>query len=107
MSESGARLCAGVCAPIVGCRHFKVFDVAAAIRPLVLDAEIGKLDTVVNEREPVGVSPVTHLLARSGRPSVAVRSVAVSLLEKPLVFALELVVEDYTPDACTVRPEPF
>src|SRR5207244_2708928 len=67
---------------------FDVFNLSPAVRPLVLDAEIRKLDAFIKLWQLVIECPFTNLFARSGRSAVAVRPVAVPLLEEPLVLSL-------------------
>ena len=81
-------------AAVVRRRDLHVLHITTAVRALVLDPEIGELNTFVHDRKVVLMRPLFDLFASSRRPTVAVRALAVSLLQEPLVLPLEFVVED-------------
>ncbi len=87
-------------AAIVRCDDLDVLALPAAIRLLVLDADVGEVDLVVEVRQVVFVRPFANLIRRAIGVSVVVVVVFVALVEPALVLALELVVED---DALDVR----
>ena len=88
-------------------RDLHVFHVSAAIGPLVFDPHIRKLNAVLVHRQVVLMRPVLNLVARAVRASVAVRSIAISLLEEPLVLTLELVIEDDAMEVRALCAKPF
>src|SRR3954454_11987301 len=71
-----------------------VLDVAAAVRPLVFKAQIRQVDVPVEERQIVLVRPLLDLSRIPVWTSISVGPFAVSIVEKLLVLAFELVVED-------------
>jgi hypothetical protein len=79
----------------------EVFDLSAPISVLVLDADIRKLDVLVFVRQPVRQRPFPDLVGRAMRPAIAVALLSIALLEEALVFALQLEVEDDSPDMAT------
>jgi hypothetical protein len=87
-------------AAIVWGDDLDVLALPAAIRLLVLDADVGEMDLVIEVRQVVLVRPFANLIRRSIRMAVVVVVVLVSLVEPALVLALQLVVED---DALDVR----
>jgi hypothetical protein len=56
---------------------------------LVLDAVIGEMHLAVEVREVVFARPLANLLLIAIRSSVAIRSVAIVLLQELLVLALQ------------------
>ena len=83
-------------AAVVDCQHLDVFVVAPAVDLLVLDAQVRKVDLVVEVREVVVVRPFFNLMGLSIGPAVAV---PIPFMKPLLVLALELVVEDDMVDA--------
>jgi hypothetical protein len=79
---------------------FDVLALPSAIGFLVLDADVGEVDLVIEVREVVFVRPFANLIGCAIRMAVVVVLVAVALVEPALVLALQLVVED---DALDVR----
>src|SRR5688572_17828210 len=79
----------------------------AAVAVLVLDARVGKLHVPILVRQLVIDGPAMDLLRRSIRPAVTVGSTAIALLQKLLVIALELVVEDDSADQRALFAEPL
>jgi hypothetical protein len=88
-------------AAIVRGDDLDVFALPAAIGLLVLDADVGEVDLVIEVRQVVFVRPFANLIGRAIRMAVEVVVVLVPLVEPALVLALQLVVED---DALDVRP---
>src|SRR5688500_50002 len=88
-------------------RDLDVFDIAAAIWMFVLDTAVRKLHAVVDDRQVVLACPFPDLAIAPSGPSVAVRAVAVSLLQEPLILALQLVIEDDSFDPCSLVTEAF
>jgi hypothetical protein len=84
---------------IVRCDDLDVLALPAAIRLLVLDADVGEVDLVIEVRQVVFVRPFANLIGRAIRMAVVV-VLLVALVEPALVLALQLVVED---DALDVR----
>jgi hypothetical protein len=86
---------------------FHVFHVAAAVGMLVLDPKIRELDAVIQDRQVVLGRPLFDFFTGSIWPAVTVRTIAVSLLQEPLVIALQLVIEDDSLNARTLCLELF
>lgn len=105
--EPGARLRGGVGAAVVGGRDLDVFHVAPAVRPLVFDPDVRELHPVVIHGEAVFVRPLLNLLLCPVGAAVAIGAVTVPLLEKALIFALQLGLEDDPLDARAFLPETF
>jgi hypothetical protein len=74
---------------------------------LVLDAEIGEVDAVVEIRQGVLTRPAFDLAGVAIGSSIAVRPASVPLLEPHLILALERVVEDDAPNVRALVAEPF
>ena len=80
-------------AAIVGREQLDVLMELPAI-DLVLDAVVREVHVVVEVRQIVLARPVTDLVLVAARPAVAVRSVAVVILEELLVLALQVLLEN-------------
>jgi hypothetical protein len=80
-------------------RNLDINDVPAPVRHLIFEPEIGEAYVVVQHGEIVRLGPSGNLFPRAVGTSRAVRTIAISLLKKSLVLALQLVVEDDAPDA--------
>lgn len=87
-------------AAIVWGDDLDVLALPAAILLLVLDADVRKMDLVIEVRQVVLVRSVANPIGRAIRMAVVVVVVLVPLVEPALVLALQLVVED---DALDVR----
>ncbi len=85
---------------IVRCDDLDVLALPAAIRLLVLDADVGEVELVVEVRQVVFVRPVANLIGRAVGMSVVIVVVLVAFVKPALVLALQFVVED---DALDVR----
>lgn len=86
-------------------RHdFDVFVTVASIQ-LVFDAEIWEMNRLVEIRQIVLVRPFLDLARVAIGPPVAVRSTAIPFLQKALVLALEVVLEDHAPDVGALLAE--
>jgi hypothetical protein len=86
----------------MGCQDLEIFDLTATVGPLVLDTEIRELDMIVDDGQGVHVCPLVDFLARPVGPPIRIGSITIGLLEKLLILALQLIVEDHPLDA---RPE--
>jgi hypothetical protein len=83
-------------------------DVEVVVMPVlvdVFDAGIGEADVVLIARQGVLVCPVTDLPLAPIGTAVAVRAPPVVLLEKALIVALQLVIEDDPIDASAALAE--
>jgi hypothetical protein len=78
-----------------------VLAVPAAVRLLVLDADVGEVDHVIEIRQVVFVRPFANLIGRAIRMAVVVVVILVPLVEPALILALQLVVEDDALNVCT------
>jgi hypothetical protein len=85
---------------IVRCDDLDVLALPAAIRLLVLDANVREVDLVIEVRQVVFVRPFANLIGRAIGMAVVVVMVLVAFVEPALVLALQLVVQD---DALDVR----
>jgi hypothetical protein len=65
---------------------------------LVLDSVVGEVNLIVEVRQIVLACPVTHLVLVAAWSPVAVRSIAVVVLQERLVLALQVLFEDDAPD---------
>ena len=92
--EARARHAGAMRPAIVRRYDLDVLALPAAIRLLVLDADIGEMDLFVEVRQVVFVGPFANLIRRAIRMSVVVVMVLVSLVEPALVLALEFVVQN-------------
>jgi hypothetical protein len=75
-----------------------VLGIAPAVWPEKVDLEIGKLNSPVGMWEIVILRPPAHVVAVPPRPSVAVSSASVRLLEEHLVLTPKVLLEDYAFD---------
>ena len=63
--EARLHFAGGVGAAVMERGHLDILDVAAAVRALVLDAEIRELHAIIGHREFVIARPLPNLFARS------------------------------------------
>ena len=98
---------AGMGAAIVRGHDLDVLVPTPAIPIVVLDARIGKVHMTVVVRQLVFPRPPRDLLRLAIGPAVAVLLATVALVEKTLVVALQLVVENDAADAPAFAAEPF
>ncbi|MGH9203083.1 MAG: hypothetical protein ACRD2A_17800 [Vicinamibacterales bacterium] len=75
--------------------HLDIFDCEPTIRPLVFDAEIGKLHSSIDERQVVGIRPVPRFYETALVRLVAVPAGAVAALKEALIVPLGLVIQYY------------
>jgi hypothetical protein len=92
-------------AAIVRGDDLDVLTLPAAVRLLVLDADVGEMDLVIEVRQVVFVRPFANLIGRAIRMTVIVVVVLVAFVEPALVLALQLGVEDDALDARTAVQE--
>ena len=76
-------------------------DLALAVRPLAFEAQIRKLDVVIDHGQLVFTRPPGNLLSPSLRASATVPTTSVRRLEKRLILALQLLLEDDPPHTHT------
>ena len=74
-------------------------------RSSVLDPGIGKVHVLVAVRQVVLTSPSRDLFRFAIRPTVAVLSASIALVQEPLIVPLELVVQDHSPDSAALLSE--
>jgi hypothetical protein len=86
-------------APIVKRGHFHVLDIPATVWPLEFDSQIRELHVAIEERQIVLVRPLLDLPCVTVRSPVGVRTIAITLVEKALILAFQLMVEDDAMDA--------
>lgn len=85
-------------------------DVERAKMPvalLVLDARVGELDVPILLGQVVLDGPAMDLLRRSIGSPIAVRLAAIAFLQKLLVFAFQLVIQDDAADGRAAFAQPF
>jgi hypothetical protein len=70
----------------------------ATVSVLVLNPRVREPDVPIVVRQLVFPSPPCNLFRRTIRPAIAVLLAAIALVEKSLILALQLVVEDDAPD---------
>ena len=92
-AKAGLPPAGGVGATIVGREQLDVLMELPAI-DLVLDAVIREVHMVVEVRQIVLARPITDLIVVAARAAVAVRSVAVVVLQKLLVLALQVLLQN-------------
>jgi hypothetical protein len=88
-----------VCAAVVDGQHLDVHVVKAAVELFVFDADIGKMDLVVEIRQVMRSRPILDLVRRAIRPATRTVLIFVALVQPTLVLALEFVIEDHPVDA--------
>src|SRR5205085_3931796 len=96
----------GTAAVVLG-RDLDVLPADIATRLLVLDADIRKVNLIVEVRELVLPSPFLDLLDRVIGSAVAVAVAAIASLQKPLVLAFQLAIELDAQDARPTRLKPL
>jgi hypothetical protein len=87
------------------CDHFDVLVPVAPVE-IVLDAEVWKVDRLIEVRQVVIPRPLFYLAGVPIRSSVAVGASAIVLLQPLLILALELVVEDDAADVAALVAKP-
>ena len=98
---------AGMGAAVVRGHDLDVLVPTPAIAILVLDAGIGKVHVTVLVGQLVLPRPPRDLLRLAIGPAVAVLLATVALVEKTLVVALQLVVENDASDPTALPAEPL
>jgi hypothetical protein len=83
----------------VECGDFNVLNVPATVWPLEFDSQIRELHVAIEERQIVLVRPLLDLPSVTVRSPVGIRTIAIALMKKALIFAFQLVVEDDAVDA--------
>jgi hypothetical protein len=73
------------------------------VRLLIFDAEVWKVDFVIEVREVVFQGPLVDFFGGAIGVSVVVWTVAIALVEPPLVLTLQFVVEDHPIDTGATR----
>jgi hypothetical protein len=84
-------------AAVVGREQLDILVVLAAIR-LVLDAVVREVHLAIEVRQVVLACPVADLVVGAVGSSVAVRSIAVAVLQELLVLTFEVLLEDDAAD---------
>jgi hypothetical protein len=87
----------------------KDLNVLVTVAPLelVLDAEIGEVDVVVEVRKVVVAGPFLDFSRVPIGSTIAVGAVAVAFVQKTLVLPLEIVLEDHATDLRALLSETF
>jgi hypothetical protein len=94
-----------VTAAIVHRGDLDILVIPPPIGLLVLDAQVGEVDLVVEVREVVFPRPFLDLMRLAIRASIGIVTVFIPFVQPALVLTLELVVEDDAIDACPALPE--
>ena len=97
--ESGSRAIGGVGAAVVLGEDLDILAAVATFE-FVLDPEVREVHAVIEVREVVFAGPFFDLMWVPIRAPVTVRPTAIVFLEKTLVLALEVLLED---DAVNLR----
>jgi hypothetical protein len=105
--ETGLRHARRVAATVMLGHDFDVVVIPPAVRLLVFDAQIGKMDLVIEVRKVVFASPLANLVLAPIRFVVGVSPPSVARMQPRLIVALELVVEDDSTDVCTALSQPL
>jgi hypothetical protein len=87
--------------------HLDVFNGAAAIALLVLDADVGKFHVSVPAWQLSFTSPVLDLLRLPFWPPRSVVAATIGRLQEALIFALQFLFEDHATDLSASGYEPF
>ena len=96
-AEAGLRAAGGVSAAVVRREQLDVLVMFPAI-DLVLDAVVGEMHLAIEVRQVVLARPVADLVLVAAGSAVAVRAVAVVVLQELLVLALQVLLEDDASD---------
>jgi hypothetical protein len=88
-------------------RHDLDVLVLLASLEFTFEAEVGRMDAVVEVRQVVFARPAFDFVRVAIRSSIAVRAAAIPLLEPLLILALELVFEHDAPDLRALVAEPL
>ena len=88
-------------------RDFHILPANVAARVLVLDANIRKVNLIVEVRELLLPCPFLDLLDRAIGSAVAVAIATIAGLQKPLVLAFQLPIELDAQDARPTRLKPL
>jgi hypothetical protein len=78
---------------IVGGLHFDVLEVPTVVGSLIFDAKVGKLYVPIEHRQGMRIGPVTDLFWCPGWSTVTVGTISIAFLQKPLILALQLVIQ--------------
>src|SRR5262249_46355500 len=87
--------------------HLDVFNGAAAIALLVLDADVGKFHVSVPAWQLSFASPLLDLLSLPFRPPRCVVAATIGRFPEALIFALQFLFEDHAADLSASGNEPF
>src|SRR4051812_21200688 len=96
-AETGPCAAGGVSAAVVRRKELDVLVKLSAIE-LVLDSVVGEMNLVVEVGQIMFARPATDLVLVAAGSAVASGAVAVGLLQKRLVLALEVLFEDDASD---------
>ena len=88
-------------------RDLDVLPADVAVHVLAFDADIGKMDMLVEMGQALILCPLLNLSRCAVGPAVAVAVAAVTLLQKALVLPLQLAVQFDAEDARLARLEAF
>ncbi len=86
-------------------RDLDILTFPTAIWLLIFDPKVRDMDLVVEVRQVVRLGPARDFFRRSIEVSVVIVAAAIALVQPRLVFALQLVVEEDSPDACAALLE--
>src|SRR2546425_1808761 len=89
------------------CHHLHIAVIVLSIELLVFDAQVGKMDLLIEVREVVLARPLLDFVLIAIRASVTVAALPIALVQPPLVLTLEFVVEDDSLDACAALLKAF
>jgi hypothetical protein len=88
-------------------RDLDILPADVAVGVLILDANVRKVNLLVEERQAALARPLFDLFRRAVGPAVAVAVAAIALLQEALILPFQLAVEFDAKDARLARLEPF
>jgi hypothetical protein len=105
--EARASRGSAVCATVVLRRDFDIYVILAAVDIAIFDAAVREVHLPVEVRQVMVVRPLIDLACVTIRPSIRVRPAPVALVEPPLIFALQLIVQPHALNRSAPLLEPL
>jgi hypothetical protein len=94
-------------AAVVRGRDLYILDACTPVTVVVLDTNVWKLDVPIVERKCTLARPPFNLLAVAIRPTAAVSSTPIRVLQKALVVALQILLQHDAPHLTPARNQSF
>ena len=73
-----------------------VLDLALTVRPVVVNAHVGKMDVAIDDGKLSPCRPIRNISSRRICVTLRTSAIAIQVAEKSLVVALELVVQSHS-----------